>query len=205
MWLAFLMFLVQPATGQSIATDSPGLVAEPVVTEAKYCREFSGDISLRLQFILHFQNTAQSALVLPLFARLSRYELYSDDAALPRGRAEADVRFSAGNVLDANKLDQARPDPMLFRILNAGETTSLYTSVAMIVLPARTARSPLLGSDRYLKLYLNPWPADPGAGRTLYRAWQPYGNLLLAEIPSLPFKFHIQHQPRAEACPIRVD
>jgi len=205
MWLALLMFLVQPATGQTIATESPNVVVEPVVSQDKYCRESNGDISLRLEFILHFKNTTQNAIVLPLFARLSRYELFSDDAALSQGRKVADVSFRNEDVLDAQKLDQVRPDPKLFRILKAGETGSLYTSVSIVVLPARAAESPLLGRDHYLKLHLNPWPAERSAGKTLAQAWQRYGNLFLTDIPSLPFKFHVHRQPISEACTIRVD
>jgi hypothetical protein len=205
MWLILLALLVPPAAGQTIATKSPDLVAEPVVSQAKYCRESSGDISLRLSFIVHFKNTTQSAVVLPLFTRLSRYELFSDEAALIQGRNDADVRYRTEDVLDAQKLDQAGPDPKLFRILNAGETASMYTSLFVAVLPARTAKSPLLGRDFYLKLYMNPWPTKRSAGERLARVWQQYGNLVLTDIPSLPFKFHVEHQPNSEVCPIRVD
>jgi hypothetical protein len=181
------------------------LVAESVVTQAKYCLESSGDITLRLEFILHLKNTTPNAIVLPLFARLSRYEMFSADAALRRGQKERDVSFRAEDVLDPNKLDKTGPDPKLFRILKTGETSSLYTSVSIVLLPARAVNSPLLGKDHFLKLYVNPWPAERGVGDTLSRLWAQYGNLSLREIPSLPFKFHIEHQPSAEACHIRVD
>ena len=58
-----------------------------------------------MDFILHFKNESNSAIVLPMFARLSRYELFPHAAALAKDSAEADLRFHVEDILDARKLE----------------------------------------------------------------------------------------------------
>ncbi len=197
--------MAQAATGQPTAAASTTLSLEPVVSQAKYCREYSGGISLRLEFILHYRNESNNSIVLPMFARLSRYELFTDAAALAKDAAEADLRFRVEDVIDARKLDPSRPDAKLFWTLRPGESASSYSSLSILVQPAHKEFSALLGRDHYLKLYMNPWPAERTTGKKLSTLWDRYGILWLTDIPSLPFKFHVEHQPRTDPCPLRVD
>ena len=200
MLLPLLVLLAHSALSQSEAASgaSVGLMLEPVISGAKYCQETGGTIALRLRFILHYQNTTQTAIVLPMFAFLSRYELFSDEAALKLNRSESSMSFHRDNVLDAAKLDFSTPDPKLFRILRPGETASSYGLLSIVVQPVHGDGPSLLGRDHYLRVHMNPWPAERKTGEKLRTLWQRYGVLWMAEVASLPLKLHVEDRPRAD-------
>ena len=181
------------------------LVLEPVISEAEYCREAGGEIALHLRFILHYQNATQTPIVLPMFDLLTRYELFSDDAALKLNRPNADISFHRDHALDATKLDASTPDPKLFRILRPGEIASSYGSLSIVVQPVHADLPSLLGKDYYLRVHMNPWPAERKTGEKLRTLWQRFGVLRMAEIPSLPLNLHVEHRPRPDVCRLSID
>jgi hypothetical protein len=195
------------AMNQSGAALGPtaDLGLEPVISEAKYCGKAGGEITLYLRFILHFQNNTQTPIILPMFAVLSGYELFSDEAALKLNRSESSVSIRRNLVLDAAKLDSSTPDPKLFRTLQPGDIWSAYESLSIVLQPAHGDGLSLLGKDRYLRLRMNPWPAERKTGEKLRTLWQRYGVLRMTEVPSLPLKLHVEDRPRAGACPVYVD
>jgi hypothetical protein len=191
-----------PAAGSA---ETDGLTLEPLVSEAKYCREPEGGTTLRLKMVLHYQNNSLGPIVLPMFTVLSGYELFSDEEALKLDRKESSVSLRSKKVLDAMKIDSAGPDQRLFWILRPGESASSYASVSIVVQPAHGSRGQLLGKDRYVRLRMNPWPADQRTGEKLRNIWQREGVLWMREVLSLPLKVHVDYQPRADSCPGKVD
>jgi hypothetical protein len=182
-----------------------GLTAEPVIRGATYCQVTDGHISLRLRFILHYRNTSESNIVLPMFSVSSGYELFKGEGPFDLNRKEQSSSLRRDDVLDATKLDPSKPDPKLFWILRPGETASAYDELWIPVEPAKESGSTLLGKDYYLRVRMNTWPAKRTAGEKLRRLWQSYGLLWLNEVQSQPLKLHIDHNPRADSCRSYVD
>jgi len=199
--ILLMMAMIQSGTSAAVA----GLTVEPVISGATYCQATDGHIVLRLRFILHYQNTQGSNIVLPMFAVPSGYELFKGEAALDLNRKEQSFSLHRNSVLDATELDPSRPDPKLFWTLRPGEAASAYEELWIPVEPGKGSGSSLLGKDHYLWVRMNPWPVERTAGEKLRKLWQSYGLLWLNEVQSQPLKLHVEHSPRAGACRSYVD
>ena len=92
------------AQGSNAAT---GVNLEPVISGATYCQTSDGHVTLRLRFVLHYHNTSESTIVVPMFSVPSGYELFAGEAAFNPNRKERSVSLHRDDVLDATKLDPA--------------------------------------------------------------------------------------------------
>jgi hypothetical protein len=198
----FLMAMSQFGTA---SVPVAGLTVEPVISGATYCQVTDGHITLRLRFILRYQNTQGSNIVLLMFSVPSGYELFKGEAAFDLNRKEQSFSLHKDDALDATKLDPSKPDPKLFWTLRPGETASAYEELWIPLEAAKGVDSSLLGKDHYLRVRMNPWPAERTAGEKLRTVWQSYGLLWLNEVQSQPLKLHVEHGPRADACRSYVD
>ena len=138
--------------------------------------------------------------MLPMFSVLSGYELFNGEAGFDLNRKEQSFSLHRDDVLDATKLDPSKPDPKLFWTLRPGETASAYEELWIPAEPAKGVGSSLLGKDHFLRVRMNPWPAERKIGEKLQRPWQSYGLLWLNEVQSLPVKLHVEHGPRTDGC-----
>jgi hypothetical protein len=181
----------------------PDLTFEAIITKTKYCQAGAGPIMLDLIFQLRSRTATPIPLVLPLFAQVSGYELFRDEAAARLNSAESKYSFHLQNVLDASKLDPSEPNPKLFRTLVAGQTAVWYGRVSIPISRARNTAS-LLGEDRYLRLHINPWPAKRRTGEKLRDLWQSRGLLWITEVVSLPIQIHIEREPEPSACWMQI-
>jgi len=203
MVLSILLLMAMSQSGAAPVAVA-GLTVEPVISGATYCQVTDGHVALRLRFILHYQNTSESNIVLPMFSVPSGYDLFKDKSAF-EDQKEQSLPIHRDDVLDAAKLDPSKPDPKLFRILRPGETASAYEVLWIPVEPPKEVGSSLLGKDHYLRVRMNPWPAERTVGEKLRELWQPYGLLWLNEVQSQPLKLHVEHRPRADSCRPYVD
>jgi hypothetical protein len=169
------LLLIAISRSVAASSGSVDITLEPVISEAKYCREGQGDVALNMRFILRYRNTSQTTIVLSAFSVLSGYELFSDETALKLNRREFSLSLHRNDVLDARKLDPSTKDPKLFWIIGPGEIASAYQSVSIPVLPAQGDRPSLLGQDRYLRVRMNPWPAERKTGDKLRTLWERNG------------------------------
>ena len=189
--------------GFGLAAASDPLL-EPIIQKAEYCQGKAGSITLRLQFELRSRSATQTPLILPLFAQVSGYELFRDEAAVRRNRVESSS-FHLEVARDAAKLKSSTPDPKFFRTVPAGETASWDGLVEIPVAPTRRNKPSLLGTDRYLRVHMNPWPAPRQQGKMLSELWRSQGVLWTAEVISLPIRIHIEREPKASACWMQID
>jgi hypothetical protein len=204
MGLSILFLMAMSQSGAS-SVALAGLTVDPVISEATYCQVTGGHISLRLRFILHYQNTSKSTIVLPMFSVPSGYELFRGEAEFDLDRKERSLTLHRRDVLDAAKLDLSKPDPKLFWTLRPGEAVSAYQELWIDVEPTKEFGTSLLGNDHYLRVRMNPWPAKRTVGEKLRKLWQSHGLLWLDEVESQPLKFHVPHSPRVDGCRSYVD
>jgi hypothetical protein len=120
---------------------------QPIITGTKYCGEPGGSISLRLQLELRSQTPATVPLVLPIFAKVSAYELFHDETAVRLNHVESRGRFHIDEVLDAKKLNSAGPDPTLFRTVPIGEIAAWWAMVEIPVVSKSRDAPSLLGAE----------------------------------------------------------
>jgi hypothetical protein len=199
MVLSVLLLIAMSQSGMASGA-ATGVKLEPVISGARYCQTSDGHIVLRLRFILHYQNTSESTIVVPMFSVPFGYELFKGDAAFDPNRKERSFSLHRDDVLDATKLDPSKPDAKLFWTLRPGETASAYQGLWIPVEPARR-----VGRDHFLRVRMNPWPAERTTGEKLRGLWKSYGLLWLNEIESVPLKFHVEHGPRTDGCRSYVD
>jgi hypothetical protein len=199
-----LSTLLWEGTSFSLSAASD-LVFEPIIGKTEYCRDSAGSITLRLQLELRSQTVTEVPLLIPLFAQMSGYEIFRDEVAVQLNRVESGSSLHLEKALDATKLSPREPDPRLFRIVRIGETASWHASLMIPVMATRPNGVSLLGTNRYLRVRMNPWPADRKTGESLRRLWQSHGLLWMTEVVSSPVRIHIEQEPKASACWMRVD
>ena len=195
-----VLFLLAMSQSEGTSGAVDGLTVERVISGATYCQATDGHVALRLRLILHYQNTSESNIVLPMFSVPSGYEIFKGEGAFDLNRKEQGVSLHEKDVLDATKIDLLKPDPKLFWILRPGEQASTYDQLWIPVEPAQGGGTSLVGKDHYLRVRINPWPAKRKAGEKLRTLWQSYGLLWLNKIQSQPLKLHVEHSPRVDGC-----
>src|ERR1035441_4251119 len=104
-----------------------------------------------------------------MFSVLSGYELFNGEAGFDLNRKEQSFSLHRDDVLDATKLDPSKPDPKLFWTLRPGETASAYEELWIPAEFAKGVGSSLLGKDHFLRVRMNPWPAERKIGEKLQR------------------------------------
>jgi hypothetical protein len=200
-----VLFLVAMSQGSTEPVDPAGLTVDPVISGAIYCREADGHIALRLRFILHYRNTSEENIVLPMFSVPSGYELFEGEPAFNSDRIERSVSLKRDDVIDANKLGTSKPDAKLFWTLRPGETASTYWTLWIPVDAAKGTGPSLLGKDHYLRVRMKPWAANRTEGERLRKLWRSYGFLWLEEVRAQPIKLHVEGKPRVDGCRSYVD
>lgn len=167
--------------------------------------------------MLHYQNTSRSTIVFPIFSVLCGYELFKGEAAFDLNQKERSISLHRDNVLDATQL--SKPDAKLFWILRSGETAQTYAELRIplefasrggpssVRLDHFTSRvGPFsLGGDHFIRVRMNPWPADRNVGEKLRELWKSYGVLWLNEVESLPLKLHVERWPHIDDCRSDID
>ncbi len=202
--IAVACFPLAILAGSNPATE-PDLVFEPIIRKAQYCGGKPGVITLRMLVELRSDQASQVPLVLPLFSQVSGYNLFRDEAAAKANRPESAASYRLKDVLDASKLTTVKPDPKLFRLVQAGQTASFYGLVEIPVVPMNRKTPPLFGMDRYLRIRIKPWPAARKESGRLRRLWRSQGLLWTREVVSAPIKIHFEQAPKPEACWMQID
>jgi hypothetical protein len=201
---ALLLFLLA-ALGTAAFPAAEDLDFQPIITKTTYCSERGGLLTLRLALELRSQTATTVPYIFSQFALASGYELFRDETAVRLNKRELRSKVRLKEVLDAQKLNPVAPDPKLFRIVPAGEIAKWYTQVEIPVLSNNGDARSLLGTDRYLRVRLNPWPAARKPGERLRKAWHSQGELWLTEFVSLPVKIHIEKAPKPIRCWMQID
>ncbi len=180
------------------------LSLEPELIQTKYCVEGKGVITVRATLRLRYRNTTGVPIILPLFSRLSSWQLFEKRTDIESGRPELIHTSKPDQILDTSRLDRTKPNPRLFRTIEPHATFEIPQEV-WIPLRPKGADQRRLGKDHYLRVEMNTWPDPENSGERLRQVWGAYGRLLAGRFLSEPVKIHIDHAPAAKPCPVQID
>jgi hypothetical protein len=180
------------------------LLLEPEVIETRYCTERKGAITLRVTLQLRYTNTSEAPIIIPLFMRILSWQLFENAAGIESNRPDLSLSFRPYQVLDSSQLDRTKPDPKLFRTIGPQSSMELQMEVLIPLFPeGRDKRR--LGKDHYLRVEMDTWADPKHSGEPFRRAWEAYGRFLTGRFWSQPIKIHVEEEPAAKPCMIRID
>jgi len=191
--------------GVSLAQSPTGLVVESEVVRTSYClTEVSGVrnvLSVKITLRLSYRNTSNGAVILPRLTQIRQYTLYSIGLPSSVNREERLIRFKPFEMFDGDKLDEYRPDPEFFDVLEPNSSGVSRQDEVDIVVGASSFGESLPTGDRMLSVEIDHWPANPESLPRLQSRWDKYGTLWSKPIVVGPVKIHIDAGTPAKGCP----
>ena len=181
------------------------LATEVQSTEARYCTDARGGVSLQLSITIGYQNESQANLVVPTFTRVASYILFRDIRDYQRGRIEDRVTYPPPPAVEIPKLPAA-PGAPFFDILPPGGKLQRQVEVRIPVGRDKGRHAVLQGTDHYVEVVIDLWPRPRKAGEVLKQAWKDRGVLLMDKLAvGPPIRIHVDEKPRARGCWMQID
>jgi hypothetical protein len=195
--ITHVLALALPALAQSTLT------VEPVIAHSTYCSTQNGNITLWVRLVIKYQNNLGEPVLLPTPSCVVAYELFRDEKDFEMGRPLRKFAPKLPPMLDASKIDHSQPDPTLFELIQPSGVAQRLQNISLAVSGPRVRGLP--SGNYYLRVTIDPWPANPKAGENLAHLWKARGKLVLDRVTLTPVRLHIQEAPVAEPCRLRID
>lgn len=179
------------------------VIVEPAIVKSTYCSSPNGDVTLWISLVVKYKNSLGQRVILPMPSRVAGYDLFSDEEYLEMERPLRTFYPRVAAMFDPSKIDRSQPDSTLFEVVEPDGVAQRLHNVHLLV--RGPSVRPLPAGDYYLRVRIDPWPANRKSGETLAQSWKERGKLWIDPITLPPVRLRIEETPVAEPCPLRVD
>jgi hypothetical protein len=180
------------------------ITVEPMVAKTAYCSTSNGQLTMWVSLAVKYKNDLQAPIILSTVSRVAGYALFGDEEQLKRNRPLRNVVPKFAAMFDPSKVDQSQPNPTMFQVIQPGRVAERLYNISFIV--RRPGLRPLSSGDYYLRVAVDPWPADRRSAKNLAQLWHMYGRLWMDFMVLPPTPLHIDEPSvRTEPCRLRVD
>jgi|SRR5579871_3679362 len=175
------------------------LAIEAEVGKSTYCSLSKDEVDVWVTLVIRYRSNLEQPLILCHRNDVAGYELFRDTEHLGANRPLRKFASKVLSMFDASKIDTSQqPHSGLFEVVQSGTVAKRPVTVNLVVRGPKVR--PLPGGDYYLRVRVDPWPANRRSGEVLEDAWKSRGKLLTAPFTLPAVRVHIQEPPGVESC-----